>query len=144
MKLEEIYEMWAKDSALDETKVGEASYDISLLHARYGVMLSKLKLGLKQAQAERAKVYLDRYTFYTEGPSKEQMKAGAELPPRGKILKQEVDKYLEADDEMIRANLKLAIAQEKVDFLTDCMKQLANRQWQIKNYIDWQKFLNNG
>jgi len=57
-----------------------------------------------------------------------------------KLLKNEVDTYIESDDLYIDSNLEVAMQQEKVDYLEAIIKSLNNRNFQIKSAIDWYKF----
>jgi len=57
------------------------------------------------------------------------------------VLKQEIDTYIESDDMMIEAILKTSLQQEKVDYLEAILRQINNRGFQIKNAIDWNKFI---
>jgi len=41
---------------------------------------------------------------------------------------------------MISATLKLAMQEEKVNYLDAVIRQINNRGYQIKNSIDWMKF----
>ena len=60
------------------------------------------------------------------------------------ILKQEVQWYMDADKDIIDVSLKIGIQQEKIEMLTSIVQTLNNRGYQIKNAIDWLKFINGG
>jgi len=57
-----------------------------------------------------------------------------------KILKQDIDKYIESDEEWIKANQKVKYLETIVDFLERTLRQITNRTFTIKNAIDWRKF----
>ena len=57
-----------------------------------------------------------------------------------KLLKQDVDKYLKSDDEIIKLEQKVTYISSVVDYLDITIKLISNRGFQIKNAIDWQKF----
>jgi len=57
-----------------------------------------------------------------------------------KLLKNEVDVYIESDDLFIETTLKVAMQQEKVDYLERVIKSLDNRGFAIKNAIDFMRF----
>ena len=57
-----------------------------------------------------------------------------------KLLKNEVEAYIESDDMMIENNLKLGMQEEKVSYLDAIIKNINNRGFQIKSGIDWAKF----
>jgi len=66
------------------------------------------------------------------------------LPKSGRVLKGEVEKYLNADTDMINQTLGLALQQEKVDYLRSVIKFIEKRGFDIKNAIDFQKFMSGG
>lgn len=142
MTLDEIFELWRTDSQIDETELGRESLNIPRLHHKYYRLLSNERMIYHKRRGEYGELKLEKTIFYTDGPSKEQVEKGWKLPPRGKILKNEVDKYLEADPDLITLKLKLSLQEEKVTVLEDIIKTLNNRGWQIKNALEWLKFTN--
>ena len=57
-----------------------------------------------------------------------------------KLLKNEVETYLEADDMYIENTLKVSVQGEKVAYVEAIVKSLNNRNFQIKSAIDWVRF----
>ena len=57
-----------------------------------------------------------------------------------KVLKSELDTYIDSDTEMIQELLQLAMQEEKVNYLTSIIKRIENRNWEIRNAIEWNKF----
>jgi hypothetical protein len=140
MLLEQIHDEWAKDSDIDKTELGEESLKIPKLHNKYFQIFSKERLLLRKYEADLKKLKLEKYEFYTQGPSKETKDRDWELPAKGIILKQEMPMYLEADKDIIELSLKIGYQQEKVEFLDSIIRSLTNRGFQIKAAIDWYKF----
>jgi len=140
MLLEQIHDEWAKDSDIDKTELGEESLKIPKLHNKYFQIFSKERLLLRKYEADMKKLKLEKYEFYTQGPSKETKDRDWELPSKGIILKQEMPMYLEADKDIIELSLKIGYQQEKVEFLDSIIRSLTNRGFQIKAAIDWYKF----
>ena len=57
-----------------------------------------------------------------------------------KILKQDVDKYIESDEAYIQAKQKMDYLSTVIDFLDRTIKQIGGRDWTIRNAIEWRKF----
>jgi hypothetical protein len=57
-----------------------------------------------------------------------------------KLLKNEIDTYIESDDLFIESTLKVSLQGEKVDYVEAIVKSLNNRNFQIKSAIDWVRF----
>ena len=140
MKLEEIYEQWDKDSSIDTTNLGNESIKMPSLHNKYFKVYTSEKLLLRKFEAEMKELKLEKYEFYTQGPTKESVEKGWSMPARGMILKQEMPMYMEGDKEIIALSLKIGYQQEKIELLESIIKSLVNRGFQIKAAIDWHKF----
>ena len=59
-----------------------------------------------------------------------------------KILKSDVDRHIDRWPEIIQLNLKIAIQQDKIDFLKDINKMIHNRSFVVKDAISWILFTN--
>ena len=139
MKLETIHEEWQKDCVISDDITRE-SLMIDQLKFKYRKWFSRETLILIQKQNELKTLRLEKYEMYTQGASKEHIAKGWKLPPVGKVMKTEVGQYLDADAQIIEANLNIALQAEKSDLLHDILKALDQRQWNIKNAIDHKKF----
>ena len=61
---------------------------------------------------------------------------------RSKIikLKQDVDKYIVADEDYIKLKQKVEYLKTICDYLDKTIKQISNRGFLIKDAIEWRKF----
>jgi hypothetical protein len=144
LTLDQILEEWKKDCTVDKTELGDESLRTIPLHSKYITLYKQEKLKLIKIKKELAKLHLAKYEFYTMGPDEETERLGWKLPPRGAIIKNESGIYMDADKELIDANLKVSVQQEKVDLLVDIVKEVQNRRWAIKSAIEWQKWTQGG
>ena len=71
--------------------------------------------------------------------AKELEMAGWE-PFQLKLLKADVQEYIDADDNVIESKKLLALQEEKVNYLESIVKSLTTRGYLIKNAIDWKRF----
>ena len=72
--------------------------------------------------------------------SAEELEALDWEPFQLKLLKADIDTYIDADDDIIDSNKLIALAEEKVAYLESIVKGLSNRGYLIKNAIDWKRF----
>lgn len=140
MKFEDIFDEWKTDSEIDKTDLGNESLKIPRLHHKYYMMLVSEKASLKKLDAQMKQLRLSKYEFYSQGHTEETKKLGWELPPRGIILKADIPMYIESDKDIIDLSLKIGMQGEKVEFLESIIKSLHNRNFLIKNAIDFVKF----
>lgn len=140
MKLDDINTMWSDDCKIDPLDLAKASLDTPVLHAKYTRLLSQERLILRKLEVELKSLKQSKYEFYTMGHTKETKELGWELPPKGMILKSEAQVYVDTDKDVVDATLKVAYQLEKVDTLVEYIKAINNRQWIIRNAIEWNKF----
>lgn len=144
MTIDEILEIWQKDSVIDKTELGGEALNIPKLHHKYYQIFVKEKLILRKQESEMKKLKLDKYEFLTQGPNEETKDRGWKLPPRGMILKADIPMYMESDQDIINQSLKIGYQQEKVELLESIIKTIVNRNFVIRAAIDWQKFIMGG
>lgn len=140
MKLETIFAEWDKDSNIDMTEIGEETLKISKLHHKYFQILSHERMQYKKLEAELKQLKLEKYEFYTQGPTKETLDKGWKLPPVGKILRTDVNSYLEADPDIVSISLRIGLQLEKIELLESIIKTIINRGYNLKLVLDWEKF----
>ena len=137
MTLEELQELADKDLKINDTELDLESLKTPQLHNKYLKELTKFKLLLTKADSDYRVLKRIKWEYYT---GKADPKVYAEQPFDLKILKTDIDKYLEADDDLIRAISKVKYLEAVVEFLDRTLRQITNSTFTIKNAIDWRKF----
>jgi len=142
MKIEDIVSEWDKDCKMDETELGDESTKIPVIHNKYLKIYVGEKAQEKRMIAQRNKLKIILQEYYLGELDQDELEELGREQFYKKLLKNEVDMYIESDDEFIELNLKLSLQQEKVNYLDAVIKSINNRGFQIKNAIDWLKFTN--
>ena len=137
MTLEELQELADKDLKINDTELDLESLKTPQLHNKYLKHLTKFKLMLSRAETEFNTMKREKWEYYT---GKAPAEVYAEKPFDLKILRTDIDKYLESDTELQKAKQKVDYLDTTVDFLDRTIRQIANRGFTIKNAIDWRKF----
>lgn len=140
MKLEQIHEMWSQDSKIDHTELSHEALRIPQLHHKYLQVFTHERLVLRKYETDLKRLRLDKYEFYTQGPTPETQEKGWKLPPIGRVIKSDVGNYVDSDIDIINLTLKVGMQQEKVDLLDSIIRSLNNRGYLIKSAIDFEKF----
>jgi len=140
MKLEDILTLWERDAVINRDELDKESLDASKLHQKYHKIYTHERLILRKYEIELKQLRLEKFEFYTQGPTKETVEKGWQLPPAGKILKAEANTYVDADKDIVELTLKIGIQHEKIELLESIIKSIMNRGFQIKNAIEWIKF----
>lgn len=140
MKIEEILELWEKDSKIDRTEIGDEALNIPKLHHKYYQIYVNERLILRKQESEFKQLKLDKYEFLTQGPNEDTKEKGWRLPPKGMVLKSDIPMYLDSDEDIINMTLKIGYQQEKIDLLDSIIKTIINRGYLLKTVLEWQKF----
>tara|TARA_R110002020_G_scaffold17194_8_gene60737 strand:- start:12933 stop:13370 length:438 start_codon:yes stop_codon:yes gene_type:complete len=138
--LDHYFDLWAEDSKIDRTELGEESIKIPQLHHKYYKMYSLERLNLVRLQEEMKILKKDKIEYYTGTMAEDDLKERGWEPNPLRILKTDIPVHMEADKDFVDLNLKLAYNKEKVEFLEAVVKTLNIRSYQINNAINWEKF----
>lgn len=140
MKLDEILDMWSTDCDVDRTELGEEALKLPKLHSKYLRHFSEERLLLRKLEAERKELLLLKSDYYRGVLPEEDLKSNGWEPFRLSVIKSDVHTYVDADQDIIKMNLKIAMQSEKVDTLEAIIKSISNRGYLIKSAIDYEKF----
>lgn len=140
MKLEEILDMWSTDTNIDRTELGEEALKLPKLHSKYLRIFTEERLTLRKMEEDRKQLVLTKHDYYRGVLPDEDLKALGWEPFRMTLLKSDIPMRMEADQDIIKINLKIAMQQEKVDTLEAIIKSISNRGFLIKSAIDYEKF----
>lgn len=143
MKIEEIFSLWEIDSKIDIASLEFESLKIPTLHYRYYKIYISEKSRLMKFKSEYSSLRLEKIEFFTQGPTEETDRKGWKLPPRGKIIKSDLEPYLQADQDLIKLSLQINVQEEKLDLLKSILDTIKQRSFHIREAIEFLKFQNN-
>jgi|TARA_R100000458_G_C8237473_1_gene217409 hypothetical protein len=139
MNLDDIQCMWEKDSQLDKDNLHDESLKIPVLHAKYHELFNNTLLLRKKAEQQRKNIRHERYEYFS---GKADPDVYVENPFPKKIRdKDTMQKYLDADEKLSQINLKIDYYETQLNYIESILKQISNRTYQIKNAIEWSKFI---
>ena len=143
MKLEDIQELWTSDCVLDDVQLDLESKRIPELHNKYYKIFSDEKLRLVKFESRKKELFRLKWLYYTGKIDRDSLdNMGWEpfeldIKSRNKV---DLDRFLESDKDMIDIQEKIAYQKEKIEYLESIIKTVVNRNFLIKNIIDWRKF----
>ena len=137
MTLDELQAQAEKDLKIDDTELDLESLKTPQLHSQYLKTYSTYSLMYKKAEGDYSKLHVKKWLFYTgKADPQEYKEKNFDL----KVLRQDVDKFLDADDDIIKQRQKVEYLKQICNYCEQTLKQINNRTFQIKNAIEWKKF----
>jgi hypothetical protein len=139
MDLETIQNMWAKDSVFDDVMLDTTSMKIPQLHSKYITLHNEYSLLLKKAKQEQNKLVHLR-TLYYSGRGTPDMYEDA--PFNYKLIRSEVPSWVAVDETVNKVEMKVALYETTLNSLSEILKQIHQMSFNVKNMIEWRRFVN--
>lgn len=138
MNLDEIQEMWQKDSVIDPDNLHDESLKIPQLHAKYYTIYNTIILLREKARDTFNRVKLERYNYYS---GKAPIEVYEQEPFPYKVRdKEALQRHMDADEKLSKIELKIRYYDIMLKFLEEVIRMISNRTYQIKNSIEFLKF----
>ena len=142
MTLEEIRQMATIDVVMDKTELDVESMKTPQIHNKYLILYTDEKLILGKMQSDYSILKKDKWLYYTGKMSQEELQEREWETFDLNILKTDIDKFMDSDQDIIKLSNRILLQKEKVNYLENLIKIINNRQWSIRATIDWLKFTN--
>ena len=140
MDLEQLQELADKDLKINDTELDLESLKTPQLHNKYLILFHDERLRLRTMKFDHSKLLKVKREYYSGRMDETELEAYDWEPFQYKLLKADVQEYIDADDDIIEGKKKISLQEEKVDYLEAIVKGLSNRGYLIKNAIDWKRF----
>ena len=138
MNLEQIQEMWQKDSVIDPDNLHDESLKIPQLHSKYYTIYNTITLLREKARESYNRIRLERHNYYT---GKAPAETYVDEPFPYKVREKDaIQRHMDADEKMSTINMKIKYYDVTLKYLEEIIRNVSNRTYQIKNAIEWQQF----
>ena len=138
MDLETLQKQVDVDLKIDDTELDLESIRTPQLHNKYLKLFTKYSLQLKKVKDDYDGLYKFKWEYYT---GKSTMEVYQAEPFDLKVLKSDVHIYLNADEELQKLGQRQEYLNVVVVYLERVLREINNRNWNIRNTIEWKKFL---
>ena len=139
--LNNVLEMWKRDSVVDRTEPGRELINIPLLHSKYVNILAQSRVHARKHENDLHKMRRLKWEYYTGKLSHDQLKQYG-WEPFPFTLKSEIDTYFNSDEDLIEIKNKKIEYDDIVDLCERILKELNSRTYQIRGFIEYEKFIN--
>ena len=139
MNLENLKAEVKKDLTIDKTDLASESIRIPQIHNKYLNFLMNDRLSLSKFDSDLVKLRHKKWLYYTGKMSQEELDELGWDSFDLTVLKTDIDRFVNADDDVILLQHKVVLLREKVNYLEGVMKAINNLNWNIRSAIDWMR-----
>ena len=138
MKIENIKDMLDKDKSIDYTQLDTESLKIPEQAVKYQQIAHDEALMLRHLEREYNVMKYKRWMYYM---GKADDEVYEKEPFDHKVLKSDVNIFLESDKQLNELQDKISTQSEKLKLVVHAGQTMQNKSFNIKNALDHQKFM---
>ena len=139
--LDELKKEWGVDCQIDSSRLDDASIRTAKLHQKYLDALTDYKLRLFKLEKDYLRLRAIRIRYFNGQLTREELQENNWEQYQYKTpLKSEMEKMIESDDALLVILDKQSYFKFCLEYCEEIMKSLRERNWQIRNAIEWRKF----
>lgn len=138
--LDQILDLWKKDSEIDITEPSKEILNIPKIHNKFLTIMTRHRIASKKSLFDYNKLKRTKWEYYTGKMSQEELDE-LNWEPFRYTLKSDISTYLESDKDLIKLMEKKAYYDECVGVCEAILKELNNRTWQLKEHMQHERFI---
>ena len=139
--LETLKTEWETDCVIDRDRLDESSIRTANLHQKYLNVLTDYRLRLFKLEKEYLEMKGLRSRYYNGQLTKDELAEKSWQQYQYKTpLKSELERLLETDDRLLSILDRQSYIKICFEYTEEIMKSLRERNWQIRNAIEFIKF----
>ncbi len=144
MNIEQVLEMWKKDSIIDDLKLDDTTIKMARIHSKYLELITIAKIRRKKKDLDYKTLLKNKWLYYNGKLSKEEIDIYQwEYDPFGglnKPLKGDMNYYYNSDIDIQKAQAALEYDKVLIETLEEIMSTIRWRHQNIGNIIKWRSF----
>ena len=138
MKLEELQSEAKQDlQIIDQERLDQESYKNQNIKPKWLEYRTKYDQILIMSKANHQRMYREKWEYYG---GKADAKVYAAKPFDLKILKTDLQMYINSDEDILNLQGKIAYYESIIKYIDGVIKSIDNRGWDIRNATEWKKF----
>lgn len=139
---DEITDEWAKDSIIDETDVSPQLLNTGKMQSKYVKYMAENSLLSKKKLIEYNNLRSVKWDYYNGTMSKEELDERGWKPYLYAVkMKDSIERCLDKDPDLNKLLMNKAVYDEAVTACMSILKELNNRTWALRTWVDYQKYL---
>jgi len=144
VNIEQVLEMWKKDSIIDDLKLDDTTIKMARIHSKYLELITIAKIRRKKKDLDYKTLLKNKWLYYNGKLSKEEIDIYKwEYDPFGglnKPLKGDMNYYYDSDIDIQKAQAALEYDKVLIETLEEIMSTIRWRHQNIGNIIKWRSF----
>ena len=141
MDIDSIKKMVEQDMKIDDLNLDLEALRTPQLHGKYLNILHDESLVLHKNLIEQKELRRLKWEYYLGKLDQETLDEKGWQPFGLKILRTDIDVYLESDKDLLRLEARIHYLKEKVKYIESVLQAIGRRGWDIKSAIEWKKFM---
>ena len=137
MTLDELKLQVKKDLEVDDETLDKESYKNQELYAKYLDHKTNFELLLYKAKGDYKILFKDKWEYYG---GKADAKIYETKPFDLKVLKTDLNIYIESDEDIIKLEHKIAYLETTIKYIDGVLRSIQSRGRDIKKAISWKQF----
>jgi hypothetical protein len=121
----------------DLEHIDQESFKNQMIKQKWLDFKADFELLLIKARTDHQQLYRQKWEYYG---GKSDAKVYAAKPFDIKVMKTDLQMYIQSDDDILRLQNKIGYYESCVDYCKGVIKSIDNRGWDIRNATDWKKF----
>lgn len=140
MNIDIIRKMIDLDVKIDSGTLDTEATKLPQIHNKYLCLLMDEKMILGKADSDLKTLTKDKWLYYSGKMSEEQLTMLGWEAFELSLLRTDLDRFIDSDKDVIILQNKYILQKEKVNYLENVVKLIANKIWNIRAALDWIKF----
>lgn len=141
MNIDTIKQLVEQHLKIDGTELGDESLRIPMLHGKFLNIFHDESLVLRKLEADYRLMRRKKWEYYSGKMSQDELRELGWEPFATRVLRQDLDVYMDSDQDLVTLVSRIDLQKAKVEYLDSVIKQINNRNWVIRNAIEWRKFM---
>jgi hypothetical protein len=138
MNLEELQHEAREDLAIiDQERLDQESFKNQNIKPKWLEYRTRYDQLLIMRRADHQKLWREKWEYYG---GKADAKVYAAKPFDIKVLKTDLQMYIQSDDDILELQSKISYYESIVKYIDGVIRSIDNRGWDIRNAQDWKKF----
>lgn len=139
--IEDLMEMWAEDSKLDDLEPSKELQRIPKLHAKYLNMMTYHNIQCKALSSKFQELKKIKWEYYKGDLNNPEDLEKYGYEPFERKPGRDIAIYIDGDPDLNQLLMKKSVNEEIVEYCKMVLKELNNRTFQVRSMIDWNKFI---